>query len=138
MATGAQGYSLAASNRFFRCLSEAVDGDLRFLAQPGYVPAAQLAKSLHEGVWTYLTSNAYRNNLGLYDGAVAAMQHAMQDPACSFAQTANAVAIAAATGGPKRLMGEASEGLSAASKAVNAAKAAEALEQEAPSLGRAP
>lgn len=138
MATGAQGYSLAATNRFFRCLQEAVDGDLRFLAQPGYVPAAQLAKSLHEGVWSYLTSNPYRNNLGMYDGAVAAMKRAMQDPACSFAQTANAAAIAAATGGPKSAMAEASEGMSAARAALNAAKAAEAIEQDAHSFGRAP
>ncbi len=50
--TNAQNYSLTATNRFFHCMTEAVSADLQFLAQPGYVPAAQIAKSLHQGVWT--------------------------------------------------------------------------------------
>src|SRR5262249_50515994 len=41
VATDAQNYSLAATNRFFKCLVEVVNADLRFLAQPGYVPAKQ-------------------------------------------------------------------------------------------------
>src|ERR1700722_15312217 len=41
--TNAQNYSLAASNRFFHCMTEAVTADLQFLAQPGYVPAAQIS-----------------------------------------------------------------------------------------------
>ena len=87
-ATNTQNYSLAATNRFFHCMSEAVSADLRFLAQPGYVPAAQMAKALHQGVWSYLTSNAYSNNLAMYDAAVQSMQHAMHDPACVFGQAA--------------------------------------------------
>jgi hypothetical protein len=96
-ATNAQNYSLAGTNRFFRCMAEAVNADLQFLAQPGYVPAAQIANALHTGVWNYLTSNAYSNNLAMYDGAVQSMQHAMNDPACAFGQAAPALAAVAVT-----------------------------------------
>jgi hypothetical protein len=125
--TNAQNYSLAASNRFFHCMTEAVTADLQFLAQPGYVPAAQIAKSLHQGVWTYLTSNAYDNNLKMYDAAVQSMQHTMNDPACVFGQAAPALLAVAAT----RTAGAMAE----ARQVSRAANAAIALEEEAEANG---
>jgi hypothetical protein len=125
--TNAQNYSLAASNRFFHCMTEAVTADLQFLAQPGYVPAAQIAKSLHQGVWTYLTSNAYDNNLKMYDAAVQSMQHTMNDPACVFGQAAPALLAVAAT----RTAGAMAE----ARQVSKAANAAIALEEEAEANG---
>jgi hypothetical protein len=125
--TNAQNYSLTATNRFFHCMTEAVSADLQFLAQPGYVPAAQIAKALHQGVWTYLTSNAYDNNLKMYDGAVQSMQHTMNDPACVFGQAAPALLAVAAT----RTAGAMAE----ARQVSKAANAAIALEEEAEANG---
>jgi hypothetical protein len=125
--TNAQNYSLTATNRFFHCMTEAVTADLQFLAQPGYVPAAQIAKSLHQGVWTYLTSNAYDNNLKMYDAAVQSMQHTMNDPACVFGQAAPALLAVAAT----RTAGAMAE----ARQVSKAANAAIALEEEAEANG---
>ncbi|MEJ0039890.1 MAG: hypothetical protein WDO68_28275 [Gammaproteobacteria bacterium] len=89
--------ALAATNRFFRCLAEAIAADLQFLAQPGYVPAQQMAQSLHEGTWNYLTSNAYENNRQMFEGAVRALQNFQNDPACGFANLAPAAAQMAIT-----------------------------------------
>jgi hypothetical protein len=127
--TGTQDASLFATNRFFHCMSEAVYADLQFLAQPGYVPAAQIAKSLHEGVWNYLTSNAYGNNLAMYDAAVQSMQHGINDPACAFGGAAPAVVLTAITHGPAAM---------AEVKGVQqAAQAAIALEENATANGYA-
>lgn len=90
-------HALAANDRFFKCAAEAIESDLRFLAQPGYVPAAQMAQSLHEGVWNYITNNAYDNNRQLYLGAVSAMNHVMNDPACAFGQVVPDIAAMAIT-----------------------------------------
>jgi hypothetical protein len=128
-ATQAQTYSLAATDRFFKCMGEAVDADLRFLAQPGYVPAAQIAKSLHQGLWRYLTSNAYGNNLAMYEGAVRSMQHAMNDPACAFGQAAPGIVAVAVT----RTAGAMAE----ARQVSAAANAAIVLEEEAATNGYA-
>jgi hypothetical protein len=125
--TNAQNYSLTATNRFFHCMTEAVSADLQFLAQPGYVPAAQIARALHQGVWTYLTSNAYDNNLKMYDDAVQSMQHTMNDPACVFGQAAPALLAVAAT----RTAGAMAE----ARQVSRAANAAIALEEEAEANG---
>jgi hypothetical protein len=129
VATNAQNYSLAGTNRFFSCMAEAVSADLQFLAQPGYVPAAQIANALHTGVWKYLTGNAYSNNLAMYDGAVQSMQHAMNDPACAFGQAAPALAAAAVTH-----LGNA---MAEANQVQRAANAAIGLNEEAAQLGYA-
>ena len=99
IADGAEEYALAGTNRFFKCLVEAVESDLQFLAQPAYVPAAQLAKSLHEGTWHYLTNNGYDNNYRLFQGAVQALRNLITDPACAFGNLAPGAAIAVATHG---------------------------------------
>jgi hypothetical protein len=125
--TNAQNYSLTSTNRFFHCMTEAVTADLQFLAQPGYVPAAQIAKTLHPGVWTYLTSNAYDNNLKMYDAAVQSMRHTMNDPACVFGQAAPALLSVAAT----RTVGAMAE----ARQVSKAANAAIALEEESEANG---
>jgi hypothetical protein len=128
-ATNGQNYSLAATNRFFHCMGEAVSADLRFLAQPGYVPAAQIARSLHEGVWKYLTSNAYDNNLAMYDAAVQSMQHAMNDPACFLGQAAPGILAVAAT--------HTAGAMAEARQISQAANAAIALEETAEANGYA-
>jgi hypothetical protein len=110
-------------------MTEAVTADLQFLAQPGYVPAAQIAKALHQGVWTYLTSNAYDNNLKMYDAAVRSMQHTMNDPACVFGQAAPGLVAVAVT----RTAGAMAE----ARQVSKAANAAIALEEEAQANGYA-
>ena len=88
VATQAQSYALAGTNRFLKCLAKTLEGDLRFLAQPAYVPAAQMAQSLHESTWKYLTSNPYSNNLAMLQSAVDGLRNAVNDPACAFAQAA--------------------------------------------------
>jgi hypothetical protein len=93
----AQAYSLAASDHFFKCLGEAVSADLKFLAQPGYVPAAQIANSLHSGVTNYFTGNAYANNMQAYQAAQQGLNNLAQDPACFAANVAPAIAAAAVT-----------------------------------------
>ncbi|MGD1064372.1 MAG: hypothetical protein ABR860_14020 [Terracidiphilus sp.] len=93
----AQSYSLAATNRFFKCLGEALSADLKFLAQPGYVPAAQIAQSLHAGVTNYFTSNAASNNLQAYQAAQQSLNTLKSDPACFAANIAPAIATVAVT-----------------------------------------
>jgi hypothetical protein len=93
----AQDYSLAATDRFFKCLGEALSADLKFLAQPGYVPAAQIAQSLHAGVTNYFTSNAASNNLQAYQAAQQSLNTLKSDPACFAANIAPMVAAVAVT-----------------------------------------
>jgi hypothetical protein len=93
----AQDFSLAATDRFFKCLGEAVSADLKFLAQPGYVPAAQIAQSLHNGVTNYFTSNAYSNNMQAYQAAQQSLNTLKSDPACFAANIAPTVAAVAVT-----------------------------------------
>ncbi len=93
----AQDYSLAATDRFFKCLGEALSADLKFLAQPGYVPAAQIAQSLHAGVTNYFTSNASSNNLQAYQAAQQSLNTLKSDPACFAANIAPTVAAVAVT-----------------------------------------
>jgi|GEM_PF-6207323 len=97
LVTTGQDYSLAASNRFFDCLVRALKADLLFLAQPGYVPAAQIAQSLRQGVWDYITADAYANNRQMFQGALEALRRLKQDPACWFANAAPGAAAAAIT-----------------------------------------
>ena len=116
LATDAQNYSLAATNHFFKCLVEVLNADLRFLAQPGYVPVKQIADSLHRSTWAYLTSNASDNNFQLFQGAVQALKNFAQDPACALATAAPGAAVALTT----HLAGASAE----ATEAQNAANAA--------------
>jgi hypothetical protein len=95
--TKGQNATLAGANRFFACLAEAVRSDLRFLAQPGYVPAAQIAQALHEGTWRYLTGNAYANNRALFDGALQSLRQLRDDPACWFGNAAPGAAVGVVT-----------------------------------------
>jgi hypothetical protein len=93
----AQKRAFTASNRFFDCLWKVVRADLAYLGQPAYVPAAQLAKSLHEGAWKYLTSDVYDNNVAMFNGALASLQKFFDDPACTFGEAAPDIAVAVAT-----------------------------------------
>jgi hypothetical protein len=116
VANSTQRYSLAATNHFFKCLTEALAADLRFLAQPGYVPASQIAQSLHQGVSTYLTSNAYTNNLQMFQAAQQALNQFKQDPACGLAKMVPGAAAAAIAH-----LGSAVAEANAAESAANAA-----------------
>jgi hypothetical protein len=93
----AQNNALAATDRFFKCLGEGISADLKFLAQPGYEPAAQIAQSLHAGVTNYFTSNAYSNNMQAYQAAQQSMNTLKSDPACFAANVAPMVAAIAVT-----------------------------------------
>jgi hypothetical protein len=116
LASDAQNYALAGTNRFFKCLVETVSADMKFLAQPAYVPAAQLARSLHEGTWAYLTSDAYRNNRQMFDQALKSLRQLQADPACSFGARAPGAVVDAITH-----LGSAIAGATAVQKAANAA-----------------
>ncbi len=124
LATGAQAYALAGTNRFFKCLTDAIAADLRFLAQPAYVPAAQMAKALHENTWRYLTSNAYDNNRQLFQNALQDLKRLKNDPACALADIAPAAAAAVATH-TVRAAAAATEAQAAANRAVQIANAHE-------------
>jgi len=116
IADNAQATALAATDHFFKCLAEAVSADLKFLAQPGYVPAAQIAQALHDSTWNYLTSNAYANNLQLFTAAQQTLNNFKQDPACAVANFVPQAAVMAAT----HLAGAAAEA-TAAQRAANEA-----------------
>lgn len=120
--TKGQNNALAATNRFFDCLTEAVKADLLFLAQPRYLPASQIATALHDGTWRYLTSNAYDNNNAMFQSALQSLRRLQSDPACWFGQAAPGATAAAAT----HLAGAAAE----AAEVQNAANAAVRIANE--------
>jgi hypothetical protein len=90
--------SLAASDPFFKCLTQAVSADLKFLGQSALVPAAQMAQSLHTGVTNYLNSDATKNNLQTYQDAQQSLNRLTQNAACAVAKALPALLGVAAVG----------------------------------------
>lgn len=122
IANDTQEFALAATNHFFKCLTESLSADAKFLAQPGYVPAAQMAQALHDGVTGYFLNNAVDNNLQIYGAAQRSLNSLWQDPACALANIVPTVATVAVT----HLSGAVAEANAVQDAANDAIKIAEA------------
>jgi hypothetical protein len=121
-----EAYALAGLNRFFKCLSEEIDADMKFLAQPAYVPAAQVTKALHFAAWQYMQTPPYTNNLRMFQAAQQELNSFKQDPACATAKIVPAAVAALVT----HVAGAAAEA-TAVQKAGNEAILLARTEQEA-------
>ena len=119
-------YALAGTNRFFKCLSEEIDADMKFLGQPSHVPAAQVMSALHFAAWQYMQTPPYTNNLRMFQAAQQELNSFKQDPACAMAKIVPAAVAVAVT----HVAGAAAEA-TAVQKAGNEAILLARTEQEA-------
>lgn len=86
IATAAENNTLAASDKFFRSMAQAISANLKFLAEKPSVPAQQMASA----IWTYLNNDYNENDRRLYEAAAEAVQNFEQDPPTFLgAQTGN-------------------------------------------------
>ena len=90
-------YGSAATNRFFDAMKEDVASTGKFLAQPAYVPAAQIAAGLHEQIVGYATRDAYDNNRRFLDGVQNTVKSAVDDPAGTLGKAVPGVVIGMVT-----------------------------------------
>jgi len=97
-------YGAAATDRFFAAMKEDVMSTGAFLAQPAYVPAAQLAKGLHEGVVNYFTNDAYDNNQKSVTGVENAVHSAIEDPAGTLGKAVPNIAFGMITGSAEEFL----------------------------------
>ena len=126
----AANYQPPLSGKFLITLAKDLRNDLDFLAQRPYVPAAQIANSLHTGLWSYLTGNAYENNTALPGGVANAVsrtaQLIAQEPEAALAELTHFLLVTKLTGGP----GEGAAGSQLAAKAEQSAGILQKLEGE--------
>jgi hypothetical protein len=127
LATRTQNGALAASNRFFQKMAEAVAGQLEFLAQPAGEPARQVGAA----VVAYLTNDRNENHKQLLDGAVKAVEDAQRDPAGTLGAAAGSALLDVATGtaasGVRLCTAGASKTIARAKAVAQARKAAREL-----------